>query len=102
MYIGADWSPDGRSCAGADFNGYYLSDDIRVEAHRIATFGCTTDVSPLANPAVPAQSISQGEAVAIGGITCLSTGPAIACYNADGNGMLTASDEISFFYRRNV
>lgn len=97
-----DWSPAGQSCAGADFLGYYLDDDVRAAGRRVATFGCTTDVSPLIDPTVTAKRIAAGEAVTLGGITCLSTGPAIACHNLDGNGMLTAVDEVSFFYGRQV
>ncbi|MGI9605827.1 MAG: hypothetical protein ACR2P0_06775 [Acidimicrobiales bacterium] len=99
---GVDWSPDGRSCAGADFHGYYLDDDVRAGSRRIATFGCTTDMSPLADPRVLPRPMVERDAVTIGGITCLSTGPAIACFNRDGNGMLTAADEVSFFYDRNT
>lgn len=99
-WSGAEWSPDGRSCAGADFNGYYLDDAQLADSYRVATFGCTTDVTPLSDPREPVRTIATGEAVVLGGITCLSTGPAIACHNLDGNGMLIAGDEVSFFYSR--
>ncbi len=94
-----DWSPDQRSCQGADFYGYALF--TGPGALGTATFGCTTDLGPLADPSTPSQVIEDGDGVRIGDITCGNSDGALACFTG-GDGMLVSEKEVSFFYQRDV
>lgn len=94
-----DWSPDQRSCQGADFYGYALF--TGPETLGTPTFGCTTDLGPLADPSTSSQVFEDGNAARIGDITCGNTDGSLACFT-DGDGMLVGPNEVSFFYQRDV